>query len=41
MRDLMMLAHGVEATRKPNKNYRTAAQGDDWEHCESERKMPI
>jgi len=38
---MMVFAHGVEATRKPNKNYRAAAQGNDREHCDGEWKMPI
>lgn len=41
LRDLMMFTHGVEATRKPNNNYRSAAHGEDWDHREGERKMPI
>jgi len=41
MRDLMVLAHGVEATCKPNKNYRAAAQCNDGDHREGEWKMPI
>jgi hypothetical protein len=36
MRDLMVLAHGVEETCKPNKNNR-----DDGDYGEGEWKMPI